>query len=224
MSSWLDKGVRVTLHSLKTTEMNNKNGTVMKWVKEEGRWAIKIDDYPTKTSWKKIKPQNLKRQDTIGVVVIPPDKDMYYQRLPITTLKDHTHAESALLEGTCGGHYYHYFYLPNGDIGWMSMAYNDLFINTKINDNLSKLGWNAPDNRSTYMEGTVVVSFHTDGTQPNMKFYEPYDMDTVKMLVKELAEARTDDHPRRERMMAGMYTSLPLRPCVPCVNEDEDYS
>ena len=211
--NYLSKGNRVTLHSLKTIAMNDKNGELMSFLKDEGRWAVKIDGFPNRKDWKKIKPQNLKIEDTVGVVVIPPEGDIYYTRLPTTSGQAFLGAIEKRFKFGGSHDYYHYYNLPTGDIGWMTMAINDMFVNTKPNLNLEKLGWNSND--ATYIEGTVVIYFSSDLRESEeIFFYEPYELNIVKMLVRELAEARTRGHPTRERMIEGIYKSLPLMPHV----------
>ena len=143
------------------------------------------------------------------MVVIPPEGDTYYIGLPTTSQKAFFDANRKLFEFSCTTNYYHYYNLPDGRLGWMTMELNDMYVITKSNFNLKKLGWNSND--ATYVEGTVVISFSPDsrGTE-DIYLYEPYDMDIVKMLVRELAEARTIGYPTHERISEGIYKSLPL--------------
>lgn len=64
------------------------------------------------------------------------------------------------------------------------------------------------------MKGTVVIqltqaqpgsSMSAGGWKSNVKYYEPYDLKTVKLLVRELAESRIIGHPTRDKIAAGDF-------------------
>jgi hypothetical protein len=43
-SSTFSSGDRVVLHSLNTEALNGKKGIIKKYIKENGRWAVKVDN------------------------------------------------------------------------------------------------------------------------------------------------------------------------------------
>ena len=110
---------------------------------------------------------------------------------------------------------FHYYWLPNKQVGWMTVTCADMFRDQPTNENLRKLGWNREG--GTTMKGTVVVQFTQEqpgssmsacGWKSNDKYYEPYDLKTVKALVRELAESRTFGHATRDKIAAGDYHLL----------------
>jgi hypothetical protein len=213
-TSDLAKGKRVILHGLNTTALNGKKGEIIKLV--EDRWAVRVDgeDKTLKT----IKPENLKLQETVSVVVIPPHRgSIYYTDLPATDLQQWSDATKALLEDTRCNNYYHYYWLPGGVVGWMTMTMNDLFQKEQhLNVNLQELGWSGPNE----IYGTVVISFGTDSRESPLYFFDSYSMDIVEKLLRELVEARTMGHPTRERIAVGEYMHLPAMPSVKCHQEE----
>uniref|UniRef100_A0A7S1VIR4 Uncharacterized protein n=1 Tax=Grammatophora oceanica TaxID=210454 RepID=A0A7S1VIR4_9STRA len=216
-------GDRVSLHSLQTQSLNGKKGTIAKFVKDEGRWAVKIDGVTGVP--KKIKPSNLKHQDTIAVVVVPPTGDIRYEDVPVTSLEAYVQAKQAFLEDSRSNNIYHYYRLPEDKIGYMTMKVNDSFLNYPVNTNLVRLGWTSP---AETIQGTVVVSFSNEQQTMTPTLYEPYELVTVKRLLNELAEARVPRHPTRNRIAKGHYLRLDPMPGIKCrcldarSEEDED--
>jgi hypothetical protein len=101
----------------------------------------------------------------------------------------------------------------------MSFTAADMFIDQPINSNLTALGWNSgPENN---IQGQVIVQFSDGGVNGDTTYYEPYDLDTVKLLVKDLVEARTPGHPTRDRCARGHYRTLPATPGVLAKFSDE---
>lgn len=100
--------------------------------------------------WQKVKPENLKPQDTVVCVVIPPQGEIYYKELPSLQLRDRVDAARQIIEDPCGNtsSYFHYYWLPNKQIiGWMTLICADIFRDQPTNENLSKLGWNTEARR-----------------------------------------------------------------------------
>jgi hypothetical protein len=206
----LAKGKRVILHGLNTTALNGKKGEIIKLV--EDRWAVRVDG--AGKTLKTIKPENLKLQETVSVVVIPPRRgSIYYTDLPATDLREWVDATTALLEDTRCNDYYHYYWLPGGVVGWMTMTMNDLFKKEQhLNLNLQDLGWSGPDE----IYGTVVISFGSDSRESPFYLFDSYSMDIVEQLLCELVQARTDGHPTQERIANGEYMHLPAMRRVEC--------
>jgi hypothetical protein len=105
-SSTFSSGDRVVLHSLKTETLNGKKGTIKKYVKDDGRWAVKVDNVK---ELKCIQPKNLKLPDTVAAVLIPTDGEIYYKEYPARSLEKRVEAMKKDIDDPYGGmsNYYH---------------------------------------------------------------------------------------------------------------------
>jgi hypothetical protein len=219
-SSTFSSGDRVVLHSLNTETLNGKKGTIKKYIKETGRWAVTVDN--DKKLLKTIQPKNLKLQDTVAAVIIPTDGKIYYKEYPARSLEKRVQAMQKDIDDPYGGmsNYYHYYRRSGeSELGYMSFTAADSFQNQPVNSNLTALGWNSRAGNN--IQGQVIVQFSDGGLTGDTTYYEPYDLDTVKSLVKELEEARTPGHPTRDRCARGHYRTLPATPGITAKFSDE---
>jgi hypothetical protein len=218
-SSTFSSRDRVVLHSLNTEALNGKKGTIKKYIKETGRWVVKVDSVKV---LKTIQPKNLKLQDTVAAVIIPTDGEIYYKEYPARSLEKRVQAMQKDIDDPYGGscNYYHYYRRSGeSELGYMSFTAADLFKDQPVNSNLTALGWNSrPDNK---IQGQVIVQFSDGGLTGDTTYYEPYDLDLVKSLVKELEESRTSGHPTRDRCARGHYRTLPATPGITAKFSDE---
>jgi hypothetical protein len=218
-SSTFSSGDRVVLHSLSTVALNGKKGIINKYIKENGRWAVKVDSVK---DLKTIQPKNLKLQDTIAAVIIPTEGEIYYKEYPARSLEKRVEAMKKDIDDPYGGtsNYYHYYRRRGeSELGYMTFTTADLFRNQPVNSNLTALGWNSrPDNK---IQGQVIVQFSDGGLMGDTTFYEPYDLDLVKSLVNELEAARTLGNPVRDRCARGQYRTLPATPGIIAKFSDE---
>jgi hypothetical protein len=220
-SSTFSSGDRVVLHSLNTETLNGKKGTIDKFVKDEGRWAVKVDKV---NGLKSILPKNLKFQDTVAAVVIPTEGAIYFKEYPARTLDERIEALKSDIDDPYGNtSNYYYYYRRNGEsaLGYMTFTAADTFRTQPINSNLTTLGWNSrPDNT---IQGPVVIQFSDGGINEtgDTMYWEPYDLDTVKTMVKELQQARTSGHPTRDKCARGDYRTLAATPGVLAKFSDE---
>jgi hypothetical protein len=123
------------------------------------------------------------------------------------------------MQGRISSNFYHYYWLPGGVVGWMTMMMNDLFrTDDHLNVNLQDLGWVG----THAIYGTVVISFSADSRETPFFCYDSYSMDIVQQLLRELVEARTLGHPTRERVANGDYMRLPAMPGVLCHLKDAE--
>ena len=94
-------GDRVTLHGLQNAkELNGKKGEIKKYAADEERWAVKMDG--SGDACKKVKPENLKPQDTVACVVIPPQGEICYKELLSVQLRDRVDAIRQIIQDPCG--------------------------------------------------------------------------------------------------------------------------
>jgi hypothetical protein len=94
-----------------------------------------------------------------------------------------------------------------------------MFQDEHVNTNLKTLGWNShPGNK---IQGQVIVQFSDGEITGGMTYSEPYDLDAVKSLVKELEEARAPGYPTRDRCALGYYQILPATPGILAKFSDE---
>lgn len=218
-SSTFSPGDRVVLHSLNTETLNGKEGIIEKYIKQTGRWAVKVDNIK---QLKTIHPKNLKLQDTVAAVIIPTDGKIYYKEYPARSLEERVKAMQNDIEDPYGGmSNYHHYYRRSGEseLGYMTFTTADLFQDQPVNSNLTALGWNSrPGNE---IHGQVIVQFSDGGLTGDTTFYEPYDLDTVKSLVQELEAARTPGSATRDRCARGYYRTLPATPGVLAKFSDE---
>jgi hypothetical protein len=216
-STTFSPGDRVLLHSLSAAPMNGKKGIIKKYVEDDGRWAVKVDHI---TKLKTIQPKNLKHPDTVAAVVIPTEGDIYYKEYPARSLEKRVEAMKMDIDGIGMSNYYHYYHRSGeSELGYMSFTTADMFQDQPVNSNLTALGWNTrPGNQ---IQGQVIVQFSDGGLTGDTTYYEPYDLDLVQSLVKELEEARTPGHPTRNRCAQGRYRKLSATPGVLAKFSDE---
>jgi hypothetical protein len=236
-------GDRVTLHSLKTVSLNGRKGEIRKYSSAEERWAVKLDtdteddddgdgkhnNQTTKTTTttpllKTVKAQNLKPQDSISLVVIPPKGAIFYKDVPASTYSEWVASREACFapeQEFCDSqeiHHHTFLLLPDGNRGVLQLETQELFTDDlPLNENMAELGWGKYAEK---IQGTVVVSFFYEENNeeiedPATMLLEPYNVDTVKLLLREMAAVRTPGHPpTAQRIAAGNYMKLPARPAI----------
>jgi hypothetical protein len=199
--------------------MNGKKGTIQKYVKDDERWSVKVDNV---RELKTIQAKNLKLQDTVAAVVIPTDGAIYYKEYPSRSLAKRVEAIKKDIDDPygCSSNYYHYYRRKGeSELGNMTFKTADTFQDQPVNSNLTALGWNSrPDNQ---IQGQVIVQFSDGGLTGDTTYYEPYDLDIVKEMVIELEQARTTGHPTRDWCSRGYYRTLEATPGVLAKFSDE---
>uniref|UniRef100_A0A7S1UVK9 Uncharacterized protein n=1 Tax=Grammatophora oceanica TaxID=210454 RepID=A0A7S1UVK9_9STRA len=183
-------GSRVVLKDLVSGKaLNGRKGSIQKFVESEGRFAVKLDDARDNVL-KTIKPQNLEKQSTVAVVVIPPENSMRYEEVPGKTLggKDYEANRRFIESGRteCHTHSFRLKHLPRGKRGIMMMIMNDGMAgwdNLPVNQTMASCGWGHIREE---IRGSVVLKFFYEDSESIFHLEAPKP-DDVRDLLKEFA-------------------------------------